>query len=480
MKMKSLKDILESFKTRQVRYGGYAALLTLAVIAGLILLNLMVEQFSPQIDLTSGKLYSLSEQTLQVLDSLKAPVRFYGLWRPGEENEDLTSVVNLYLSRNRNISFELIDPERNPGFVLRYDREQKGIQRGSLIIEGEKGFRVIAPRDMYDYVQTQSGTNTLTGVAVERRITGALLYTATGVTPVVYEITGHGEIPLLNLDLQEVVERENFTLRSLNLLTANIPSDASALVMNSPSRDLAMEEAGKILDYLENGGRFLALADYGIRELSNLNMVLASYGLAFQYGIVRETDPNYVALDPRTAWPDLSDHEITRPLADKSRTPVVLFEPMALSILETRRRTVEVTPLMTSSASAFLRTNFDESSAARLPSDISGPLIFAVAAMDPSWIQDNESQARIVAIGAGSLLPLAVQGFAANQDLFMNSLTWLEDRPESISVRSKSLFILPLRLNLVQIIVFGALFIFVIPVAFFIAGFVTWLKRRHL
>jgi len=333
---------------------------------------------------------------------------------------------------------------------------------------------------MYDFAPSQTGSSSISAFAAERRITGALLFTSTGKTPVVYEITGHMEIPLSTLDLQDTMERENFTLKSLNLLMTNVPSDASAIILNSPSKDLTLEEAEKILKFLEGGGRLLILADYNIRELSNLNRVLASYGLAFEYGIVHETDPFYVAIDPRTEWPDLSDHEITRPLTDKSSTPVVLLQPMALSILETRRRTVEVTPLMTSSASAFLRTNLNEDSTTKLPSDISGPLILGAAVTDPSWVEDNENQTRIVAISSGSLLPLSIQGFAANLDLFMNSLTWLENRSESISVRSKSLYLLPLRVNLAQIITFGALFILVIPSAFFIAGFVTWLKRRHL
>jgi len=165
---------------------------------------------------------------------------------------------------------------------------------------------------------------------------------------------------------------------------------------------------------------------------------------------------------------------------DKNRTPVVLLEAMALSSLETRRRTIEITPLMTSSASSFLRTDLNITSESKAPGEISGPLMIAAAAKDPSWIQGNESQARIVAIGAGSLLPLATQGFDANRDFFLNSLTWLQDRPENITLRSKSLYLMPLNLNLVQTIVFSALFIFVIPMIFFAAGFITWLKRRHL
>jgi len=161
---------------------------------------------------------------------------------------------------------------------------------------------------------------------------------------------------------------------------------------------------------------------------------------------------------------------------------VVLLQATAVSTLDTKRRSIEIKPLMTSSARSFLRTNLSDTSAAKAAQDISGPLTLAVAATDPSWLDPNkpEPQARVVVIGCGNLLPIAMQGFDANRDIFMNSLTWIQDRPETISVRSKSLFMLPLRLNLVQLIIFGGLFIFIIPVAFFVIGFVTWLKRRHL
>jgi ABC-type uncharacterized transport system involved in gliding motility auxiliary subunit len=77
------------------------------------------------------------------------------------------------------------------------------------------------------------------------------------------------------------------------------------------------------------------------------------------------------------------------------------------------------------------------------------------------------------------LLQLAGE-IPGNLDLFMNSLSWLEERPENISVRSKSLYVLPMRLNTLQIVIFGLLFVIVIPLALFAGGLVIWLKRRHL
>jgi hypothetical protein len=479
--MKGINNIKESFKTKQVKYGGYAALLTLTIIITLILLNVMAARFLPQIDLTSNRLYSVSEQTIQVLDRIKTPVKFYGLWRPGEENQDVMSVVNLCLSRNRNLSLQVIDPDRNPGFVIRYDKERQGITRGSLIVEGEKGFKVISPGDMYDFTQNQSGGKSITGVAAERRILSALLFVGSGTTPVVYEIIGHDEDLLSEIDLQETVERENFTVKSLNLLLSVIPPDASVLILNNPQKDLSRAEVEKLLSYLEGGGRLIVMADYNIRDLSNLNEVLKSYGLEFNYGIVHETNTNYVAIDASSEWPDLLDHEITRPLMNKSKTPVVLVEPMPFSILETKRLSIEITPIMLSSSEAFFRTDLDNDSAAKIPSDIQGPFILGATVTDPSWVQENDPQTRIVAIGCGNLLPIyKYLGFDANRDFFMNSIVWLGDQPENISVRSKSILQMPLRLTLTQIIIFGVFFIFIFPMVFFITGTVTWLKRRHL
>jgi hypothetical protein len=394
--------------------------------------------------------------------------------------EDVTAVINLYTSANSNINMELIDPDRNPGFVARYDRERSGITRGSLILEGELGFRVISPEEMYDVTRTQGGGINITGVAIERRITSALLFLGAGVTPVVYEIIGHDSFPLSAVNMQEEMEGENIVLDSINLLVSSIPSNASALILNHPQRDLSPSEAEKLLEYLEGGGRLMVMVDYNIRELDNLNEVLASYGFRFDYGILHETNPRYAVFDERSTWPDVIDHAITRPLIDKVRNPILMFEAMAVSALDAVRQTVEITPLLVSSADAFHRTDLNNTSPGRTASDIPGPLVLAAAVRDPVWIQDNEPQARIVVIGSGSFLPLASAGFVANRDFFMNSLAWLQDRPEAISVRSKSLFLLPLNLNALQIVIFGGIFIFIIPMAFFVTGFITWLKRRHL
>ena len=483
--LRSVDNFRESFKTRHVKYGGYAALITLAVIIGLLLLNLLMGQFPmAQIDLTWNRIFSLSEQTRQVLDQLDSPIQIYGLWRPGEENPQVLDVLNLYTARSRHVSLEVLDPDRNPGFVMRYDRDRRGIPRGSVIVEGPLGVRIIYPAEMSDSFQQQGG-RVVTGISAERRITSAINFAGTGYTPVLYELIGHDQTGLLGLGMFEVLERENYELRNLNLMVADIPEDASAIILYAPRRDLSPIEVEKLLDYLDNGGRFFVAVNYFIRDLTNLNNLLASYGINYDYGIVYERDPNYSGIIDRVTFkiPDVLDHEITRNLMVKERTPVVLASAMPISQLETRRREIQIDPLMLTSFNSFLRMDIEQASQERLAEDIPGPFHLGVALTDPYWIDPNNPvpQARIVAIGCANLLGIAnLYNFEANLDIFLNSLNWLNERDETVTVRSRSLIQLPMRLTAMHVIIFGALFIVVIPLAFFISGFVVWIKRRHL
>jgi hypothetical protein len=365
--------------------------------------------------------------------------------------------------------------------VSKYDKTNEGLPQGALVVEGEKGFKVISPYDMYDFMNTQSGGRNVTGLAMERRITAALLFVATGQTPVIYEIIGHQEIALNDYNMQSIVERENFLVKQLNLIQSTVPEDASALILNAPRADLSQGEADKILDFLDKGGRLLVLTDYRIRELPMLNTVMASYGMRFDYGFLTENDYSYTAGAYYLAIPDLLDHDITNPLTEQ-RIPVLLPFSMGISELAAKRRSIELKPILTSSYNSYLRTDLEEDSATQVSSDLAGPITMGMTAMDPSWIQGNEKQARIVAIACGSLLePISYFGqIPGNIDLFMNSITWLQDRPETLSVRSKSMFLLPMRINEFQMILYGVIFVIVIPLGFFISGFVIWLRRRHL
>ncbi|GHU03934.1 hypothetical protein FACS1894147_08480 [Spirochaetia bacterium] len=473
------KNIGKSLGTRYVKYGGFAAVITVAVIAAVIFLNLIVQQFSPQFDLTEEKIFSLSDQSRQILASVKDPVKIYGIWAPGNDNPDAREIAELYTARSSLVSFEAIDPDLHPGLMQRFDRDGNGVQRGSLVVEGARGFRPIAPGDMYDYYTNQQGQRQPMGIAIEKRISSALIYVSTGESPVVYEITGHGEYPLEAFRLKEKIEQENYVVKDINLFQSEVPDDASVLILNNPESDLSSGEAEKILAYLENGGRLLVLMDFNSGAIDSVNGMLASYGIRFDKGVVVESDLSHMAgRNNFVLIPDMLPHDISQPLIDKGSRVVIQFA-MGISVLDMRRRTVKTVPYLQSSNGSFLRTDLLNTNPEQTAGDIAGPLVVAAAVMDPEYAQDGETQARIAAIGGETLLAY-VELNPANMDLFMNSLNWIEDRPQSLTVESRSLFQMPLRITFVHVLAFGLLFVIIIPLTLFILALVTWLKRRHL
>jgi ABC-2 type transport system permease protein len=479
--VKIMQTLIESLKTRKFRFGGYAAVLTLALAAGLVLVNLTVQQLPVQFDLTKSGLFSLTEQTEQVLKNLKSDVKILILHEPGKEPATYKEVLDRYVKQSSRVKYEVIDPEKNPGLLAKYKKDEDSLQRGSLIVTGEKGFKLIKSFDLYDVNYQDPNNPQATGFSVEKRLTGAILFVASGVTPVVYEISGHNEPQLKQLGINTILERENFDLKQLSLLKeAAVPKDAAMLVLNAPRSDLSKGETEKLLAYLNGGGRLLIMADFQSGDIKELNDLLSSYGVNYNFGVVVEQDKNYSTGSPFMFRPDYESHDIMAPLT-RNQIDLILQFSQGIKTLETKRRTVEIFPLLKSSNVSFLRTDLRNESPIKSGSDLPGPVVMAAAIKD-SIDYNTGKEARLVVVGAGKLLePLLPYGrIPGNTEFFMNAVGWLADRKESITVNSKSLITFPMRLSEIQIIVFAALFVLIIPIALFAAGLVVWLKRRHL
>ncbi|MDR0567741.1 MAG: GldG family protein [Spirochaetaceae bacterium] len=461
-----------------MKYGGFAAVMTVIAAIGVILLNLIVQQFSPQIDLTKNKLFSLSEQSLNVAQSVASPVAIYGVWEPSGEHTQAKEIAERYAAKNKLIRFEAVDPDLNPGLLKPFDKDGKGIPKGSLIVSGEKGFKVIVPQDMYDVYYNQQQQPQLTGVAIEKRITSALLFAGAGETPKLYEITGHQEGSLAFL--QKTFEQENYRIQQINLLNSAVPDDANAVILNNPITPLAREETEKLFAYLEKGGRLIVLLDYRSGGAESVNEVLANWGAAFRYGITAELDPDYriAGRSPFELLPNLIAH----PIADSliaSKTPALMPLPMGVSETPVKRRTIKTVPFLSSSRNSFLRSDLQNAAQEQSPGDTPGPVTLGLAVLDPEYPEQNAPQTRIVLFGDALFLELSSQ-IPGNLDLFMNALAWTADRPENLSVGSRSTFTMRLRMNLTEGLIIGILFVIVIPLICFLLGLITWLKRRHL
>ena len=67
-----------------------------------------------------------------------------------------------------------------------------------------------------------------------------------------------------------------------------------------------------------------------------------------------------------------------------------------------------------------------------------------------------------------------------NSDFVLNSLNWLQDEQEIIAIRPKSLTSKYLTITAFQKLVIAGVAVILIPLIILGAGFVMWLRRRHL
>lgn len=477
---KKTTNVLQSFKSKKSRYGSYATLMTLIVIAALIIVNLVADLIPVRIDLTWNKMYSLSEQTHDVLDNLQDDITIYFIGEQDSADQVIGEIVQRYTTYTNRIDTDYIDPVRDPITAQKYTKDGEQLANGSLVVEHGDVYRIITQYDMYNFSQSASGGYQIESLAVEQRLTSAILYVSGAEMPVAYQLEGHGEVPL-DYNITDQMELDNFNLQSVNLLGLDaVPEDADLLIINAPARDLSDEETTIIKDYLENQGRGIFMINLLSEDLPNFQSIFRTYGVQLTNSLVIEGEQgNSIGGNPLYLLPVFGDHAIVNPIKNNS---LPIFLPMAQAIEEadTVRNTVTIEPLLKTSDKAYARhAASEETSPEKQEEDLSGPFATAVAIEDSIYnLAANETYlTRMVVIGNSEFMNT---GWEGGINLFMNSLNWIFEREESISIRPKSLGLQPLNIATPQLRIYSALALIVIPLGCLIMGLVVWLRRRNL
>lgn len=482
--------ILESLSSRKFRFGGYATLLIVASLAVIIALNVVVDQIPGKLDLTKNRIYSLSDETYKLLDALKTDVTVTTVGKPGSEDPTVKTILGKYAAHSRHIKLQTIDPEMSPGWTKQFDTTGQGLGAGTLVVAQGKKYKTIGVYDMYNYDTSNynpmdpNSQPQLTSLSVEQRVTSAIQYVSAARNVTAYVLSGHGEQTLGTLGLANAVSNENYEARELNLLTEKaVPADADMVLVLAPKKDLSTEDAEKLRAWLAGGGKMVVLQDVITpgNELPNLAGLLKTYGIEVQSVVVIEGDRNKVAAqNPLFVIPSLAYHDILSPLRTNNYD-VVLIAAQAVQTLELKKKTLKIEPLLTSSPKSYGKKNIAGATSIQKESgDLPGPFTLAAAVTDPAPAPGKQDT-KLVVIGdlkfLQSGLPSQVPG---NGDFFMNALGWLKGQKESLTIRPKSMQQMRLSISGLWALILSGVVVIVLPLLILGAGFVVWMRRRHL
>ncbi|MBI5879315.1 MAG: GldG family protein [Chloroflexi bacterium] len=463
------------FGVRSVRAGSNALVVSLAFIGILGLVNYLgtQKQFNWRQDFTSNKQFTLSPQTLQVLESLKKPVKAYvftgldpttGQEQPYNKKEILDR-LNEYALRSPNFSYEQADPYGAQGAVLADQFEM---------------------RLPYSVIMTAGGKHQETSGTGESDFTGAILKVTTDVTRTVYFLAGHKERDPNDASvagyssLRAALERENYTVSNFSfLVTDTVPFSATVLVMAGPATALGDAEAAALDAYVRSGGRLMLLIDP--QKPNPAPALLAAWGVELRNDevldqqFVQGANPLYPLV---VRYPN---HAITKKFTG---LPSVIPMVRSLKRSETYTGTATIESVIQSSPQSWGETNLDfQASPPQFDNgkDTMGPLDLGLAIESSGAdLAPGAKKSRIVVFGTSEFASnrmLQANQFV-NGDLFLNAVSWLAEEEALISIRPSLSDTRQITINDQQWWLVLVSLVCLMPGLVALAGFSIWWRRR--
>ncbi|OLC17085.1 MAG: hypothetical protein AUH29_03290 [Candidatus Rokubacteria bacterium 13_1_40CM_69_27] len=457
-----LDDFRATLGGRTARYGLNTAVMVLLLLGIIGLVEAVSYRHNARIDLTENRRHSLSPQTIQLLQNLKTDVGAVAFFRsdqPGKRvAEDLLKQYARY-SKGR-FTWKVVDPDREPGLARRYAVESYG----TVVLE---------TKDRSEKVLD----------AEEEKLTNGLVKLTREGKRVVYVVQGHGEHEVANTDrpgfseAKTAMERANYDVKPLVLAReGKIPDDAAVVIVAGPRTELLQPEVDALDGYIGRGGKLLVMVDptiLGGSQSEGLKRFAAKYGLDLGDNLVIELNPigRLFGIGPEVPIiQQYEAHPITRDMSGIS----TLF-PLTRTVAPAR------TPPTGVSAQPLARTSpesWGETDRAGLqtgqvkpdPQDPKGPLSVAAVA--------TKDKARIVVYGTSNIAANQFLNLQGNRDFFLNTVSWLAEQEDQISIRPKDTRQTPVFLTSQQAQVVFLVPVVLLPGLVLAGGIATFVRRR--
>lgn len=458
---------------RQTRYGSNLFLMSVAFTLILVFGNLIAYDNPVKVaDLTEDKENTLTPEFVEALDNLAEKVTAIAFYNNQSNIDSADKLLNnIKANSNGKFDYSFENPDTNPLLAREY-----GITGNGKI--------ALKMGDLREIVSFAS----------EEEIFRALIRLTNPDSPVVYFMTGHGEIGLDQgsnnfANAKLTLESKTYTVNTLNLLAeGKIPEDARAIVIGGPQKPLSGAEVELLKEYLDLGGSLVLMQDpYQFTSFGESPDPLADYleeewGLVLDRDVILDTSNSLGLLYAVSAIPN-SQHPITQDINSENLL-IIMPQARSVSILSqpedvTLTPLIQTTPPLSNSiyswgemeytlAAEGTQVQYDEGV------DLLGPLNMAVAA------ENTNTQARLVVMG--NSIFIGGQNFDqyGNGNFFINSVDWASEQEDLIPYTQRTTtqrtFTPPSNVGRLMISLGTVCFL---PGLILIMGLSTWLIRRR-
>jgi hypothetical protein len=445
------------------RFAPWLGVLASAVL--LVNLNVLGARWYKRWDFTSDKLYTLSQPTRELLAGLHDPVDVDVLL----SNSDPLSVsvrhmLEAYSAETRQLRVRYVDPDRSPAEFLAVQQkyqilagkaEDGRIITDAVIVLGQGDKHWFLTSDELVQLDEDSGRSR---PALELALSTALDNLRRAEKAKLCFTTGHREPTLDDAgpqglsELRKRLEKSNYEPVSVDASAPQVSyAGCAAVVVATPERELGVEEARRLTDYVAGGGNALlllspTLGDAGKVRGTGLEPVLELAGVKLGRDVVLERDKaeRLPSGSGELFFAKLHPHPITRGVLhedDKLSSRVLVAQSRSLQVSE------GATLLMESSPAAIALQNLRPLGDAPAGNDLEEglePKSLGIAAARERPLTPGSKAAhgaRLFVSGASNLAwnrNFQDPSLYGNQRLIENVISWLAARPSMLNVPQKA------------------------------------------
>jgi ABC-type uncharacterized transport system involved in gliding motility auxiliary subunit len=473
------REIAKMFSRRQAKYGTLAGVSILVVLGILVAINYIGAKQNKRWDLTANKQFSLSDQSRNVIAKLDSPLQIK-VFVQDAEFDRYRDRLKEYEYASKQVSTEYIDPDKKPS-VARQNQVQ---QYGTII---------------FDY---KGRTERVTSDS-EQDLTNGIIKVVSGKQRKIYFTQGHGERDTASSDptgynsIAQSLGRENYTVEKVVIAQQGaVPDDASVVVVAGPKIDFFPNEIDALKKYLEKSGKLLLELDPPDKPdsppLTNLIALAHDWGFDVGNNVVVDVSGMGRLIGTDASVPVVASypsHPITErfnfltafPLA-RSITPVSggVSGHNAQTFIETSARSwaeADIKALLTSG-----EVSLDEAKGDKKGPIPIGAVVSATAtpadAPKPGEEAASKPETRVAVIGDSDFVANSGLGIQGNKDLYMNTIGWLSQQENLISIRPKEPDDRRITLTATQQANIQWLSLLIIPGLIFGSGVYSWWRRR--
>jgi len=473
-----ISKIKTSFTGRKFRSGAYATIITTIVIGMVLVVNLFTSELDLKFDVSAQDMYTITDQTTELVKAIDDDITMYYLVSAGDELDMFEKIIEKYDALSSNITVVKKDPVLYPKFTSQFV-EDEVTENSILIVNNSNGRAKYV--DYQDMLVTEYDTTTYepytSAVDVEGQISSAIQYVTTTDLPIMYTVEGHGEFAI-GETLTSSLEKQNVTVSSLSTLTVkSIPEDCSILFINAPEYDYTEDEVTMIKDYMAAGGDVIITLDFTAEGLVNFSSLLAYYGLDVVEGVIYEADAgHYMGSYANYLAPDVLSHSITSEVISNGKY-IIVPGASGLTFLDNTRSSLTIEPLLTTSDTAYSKTNINAETISKEDGDIEGPFTVGAIATDTY----NDITTNLIVYSSAYMLDESMTTISAvgNVDLFLNTISYLSGTTSSLSIKTRSIIPEQVTLLASQKFFWGTIVVIVIPLIILVIGIVICIRRRR-